>query len=221
MGILNWKKIPTVEQADLDYVALALLPGDKRLKRSIYGDKQARKNWGCLYRACVRLMRCGEIAGFTLRRSGELRIKWTVTDKLSKSVIPKKHNVEYLQPSAVHKIEHKEDSRKTAQHKKYKLDTTPTFKPYDYAPSRLLVEDRLFKDHAYLHSEEARVERVNKKRYQEKAGGATDKWGEKFKYRADYFTDVILGRKSSVVFVEHCKKRGFCVWPSPVYVVQH
>jgi hypothetical protein len=194
-------------------------------------SKMERKNWGDCYRACQRLVRCGYLDSFTLRQDGTLNVKFNNPDKIVSGVSNNSvtklapvntYNSQYLQPSIVNELKRFKDTKHDKRvinnvlnphSKKY---VPKRFIPYDFAPPRIEVEARIRQDLKYLHSEEAR-------RYREKQFGAEtsccDKWGEKFKMKGDsYFSRPVLSTPFSQTFKQHCMNRGYCVWPSPIYV---
>jgi hypothetical protein len=213
MALLDITEKPKIDQCDIDLISKALA---KNFPRSLYGDKKARINWGYLYRACRRLYATGYLRSYTLRKSGKLSVSFDTDSerKLNNFVIIPKHNVEYLFPSQISPNEKREDKRKENIIIVLRPNTGKRFTPYDYTPSRLLVNDRLQKDHTYLHSEEARLERVRKMQAE---SSACNKWGEKFKIRTTtYYSDVTFALTLKDNYDKICTERGYCIWPSPL-----
>lgn len=241
MELINLNNPPKFHQADLDLVFEALagrfkcsvMPhyvfGDIYTKYDKYTgiaepkektqvfkpDRRSRLNWGALYRACKRLYHCAVISSFTLRHNGKLTVSFVFNKskkKITNNEYKKPYNPEYLFPSIVNPQEIKEDKRKENCINVYKPNTAPKFKPYDYALSRVEVEERLLKDRYYIHSAEAIQSR---KRAYGSESSACNTWGEKFKLNPDYFTNTVRHIDSETVYNKQCMDRGYCVYPKP------
>lgn len=139
----------------------------ERHKSIIYPDHQSRKNWGCLYRACGRLEKCGVITSFTLRHDGELDVCWFDGYKLPsepQQVVLNLYDPHYLEPG-MGVAEYMQDIRLEYYVGEFyiKPDTGPKQYFDDMAPPRFVVEGRILRDHEYLHSEEAQQARARAK----------------------------------------------------------
>ena len=139
----------------------------ERHKVVLHPDHQSRKNWGCLYRACDRLEKCGVITSFTLRHDGELDVCWF--EGYKKPSAPPKvelnlYNSKHLEPG-MPIAEYLQDTRLEYFVGEFydRPDTTPKVYFPDIVPDRFTVEGRLLRDKEYMHSEEARQTRARQK----------------------------------------------------------
>lgn len=170
-------------------------------------DKKQRKNWGDLRSALIRGTKTGDIVSYRLMKTGELSVVWFTGYKAKQSKpIEKRSAIQPTPRSTIPAEEHEKDVRR----KKpmfLSIRRKRSFVPHDSAVEKFVWEYERRKDHEYLHSEQARVERSKAWRTVDDPEYCTN-WVLKFKTRAHiYSSGTCFGRSSEEVLASNRKNR--------------
>ena len=211
MLLLRLRKPVKFEEADEELVNKAM---SGLFPVSLFEGRTKRINWGHLYRALVRLEKSGHVVFFTLRKNGDLKVKWFQPKTRTKFKQINNTYIEYLHPSCIPSmsLEEKRMDGDTILLRKNR-ESKPLYFP-DIVPPRVEVEAKLKRDHFSLFEEEA----IQKRRREFGAEtSACDMWSVKYKLHPQYFSDVVEmdPRPVEEKWASLCMERGFSVWPSP------